>query len=143
MEYLDEHQLFAPRADTPHGLPEDDVHLGTIGWVRVRGLTRDEVADAQRKGERGGWLATERAMVAVGMIMPSLTEAKVGRWQTTGLAGEIERAGNKISELSGLTEGADKAAYESFRDESDAGVRDVPSDATFDDGGGDASPNGQ
>lgn len=142
MEYVNEEELFAPRADTPHGMPEDDVELGKVGWVRVRALTRDEVAAAQQKGERGGWPATERAMVAMGMINPSLTEAKVGRWQMTGLAGEIERAGNKISELSGLTEGAEKAAYESFRNESGAGVRALPSDTARDDGGA-AAPDGQ
>lgn len=133
---MDKEKLLAPRHDTPHGMPEDDVEIPDVGTVRIRGLNRGEVFQTQQiKGVE----AIERRILAVGMIDPELTETEVRQWQRNSPAGEIEPVANAIRNLSGLAEGADKEAYKSVRDESGSGVRALPGDETGDVDGGESA----
>lgn len=129
---MDKAALLAPR------LEEDDVDIPGVGTVRVRGLSRYEVMVSQR-GNKGGTIAVERVMLRYGMVDPILTEDEVAEWQKASPAGEIEPVARRISELSGLRQGADKEAYKSLPGEPDAGVRILPGGEAVDDGGPDAS----
>jgi len=137
---IDREKLLAPRADTATGLPEDDVEVPGMGTVRVRGLSRDEVFGAQET--KGGTAAVERVVLHLAMIDPPLSVADVGRWQKASPAGEIEHVTDRIHELSGMTEDADKQAMLGFRGQSGAGVRALPGDAAGDDGGRAAGEDG-
>ena len=111
-DYLDKSAL------TSQELPEDDVQLA-MGKVRVRGLSRGEVFAMQKSKADGGLKdegAWERRMVSVAMVAPKMTEDEVGDWQRTGTAGgDLESVTEKISELSGLSEGADKSGLPDVR----------------------------
>lgn len=122
---MDKELLFKPR------VTEAEVEIPGVGTVRVRGLTRGQVFAMQQKE---GTAAQERVMLAFGMVDPQVTEAEAGRWQEASPAGELEPVTLRIQELSGLAEGADKAAVQSFRDASDAGVRALPGAEAGDDG---------
>lgn len=123
---MDREALFAPR------LPEDDVEIPGVGTVRVRGLSRIEAMHVQAAN---GAEATERRILALGMVDPALTEADAGRWQKASPAGELEPVTTRIAELSGIDQGAAKSAYKSIRDEPGDGVRVLPGDRVGDDGG--------
>jgi hypothetical protein len=139
---MDKDLLFKPR------LPEADVDLPGVGTVRVRGLSRSEQLLAVKQGDidAAGNVnitrveAIERRMLVFGMVDPQLTDDEVKRWQRAAPGGELEPVTRKIQELSGMLEGADKAAYKSLRGGPEAGIRVLPGDeAGRDDGGGDAS----
>lgn len=106
---MDKELLFKPR------LAEDDVDVPGVGTVRVRGLNRIE---AMQVSSAGGPEAIERRMLAFGMVDPKLTEDEVKEWQRASAAGEMEAVSARIAELSGLSPGAGKETYKSFRDES-------------------------
>lgn len=128
---MDKELLFQPR------LPEDEVPIPGVGTVRVRGLSRWEVLAAQREQSKGAG-AMERVMLRFGLVDPVLTEDEVARWQKSSPAGEIEPVARRIAVLSGIAPGADKEAYKSLHDASDAGVRVLPGAEAIDDGGGPA-----
>lgn len=105
---IDKETLFKPRTT------EDVVELDGIGTIRVRGLTRTEVFMVQQcKGTE----ASERKILSLGVVDPSLTEVEARRWQENSPAGEIEPVVDKIRKLSKLHDGADKESYKSVRDE--------------------------
>lgn len=110
---VDKEALFAPR------LPEDDVEIPGVGTVRVRALSRGEVFGVQKLQ---GTPVIERKILALGMVDPTLTEAEVQRWQDASPGGELDPVVDRIRVLSGLAEGAEKAAVLDFRDEPDGGV---------------------
>jgi len=113
-------------------VPEGTVELEGIGTVRVRGLSRAEVFMTQQcKGVE----ATERKILALGLLDPQMTEAEVKEWQEGSPAGEMEPVAAKIRDLSGLGDKPPKAAMTSFRDDAGPGVRDVPGAEAGDDGG--------
>jgi hypothetical protein len=136
---VDLEKLLAPRADTATGLPEDDVEVASMGTVRVRGLSREEVFETQKAKDTQ---AHERKILRLGMVDPPMTEGQAALWQKVSPAGEIEPVVDKIRALSGLDEGADKS--ELPRDGGRPGdrVRDVPGRATGDDGWPDAPGDG-
>lgn len=109
---MDKEALFALRADTASGQPEDDVEVPGVGTVRVRALSRAEGMLVQ---QANGTDVTERKILAMGMVNPKLSEVDAGRWQKAATAGEMEPVTQRITELSGLGEGAPKS--------------DVPADA--------------
>lgn len=111
---MDKDKLIAPRTDTPSGLPEDDVNIPDVGTVRVRGLSRAEVFEVQQVKGRD---AHERRILTLGLIDPVLTDNEIRQWQANSPAGEIEPVTNKIRDLSGLGDGADKESYKSAGDE--------------------------
>ena len=112
-------------------LPEAEVEIPGKGTIRVRAMTRAEVlkirsavkdeADAiKRQAE------IERKMLAVAVVEPDLTEDDVRRWQEASAAGEIDLVSDKVTELSGMGEGADKEAYVEFEENPDAEFRLPP-----------------
>lgn len=110
---------------------EGTVDIEGVGTVRVRGLTRGEVFQAQQiKGTE----AMERKIVAMGMVDPAMNEDDVKTWQRSSPAGELDAVANKIQELSGLGKGAEKSGMADVRDEPGDGVRVLPSDEAGDDG---------
>lgn len=132
-------RLLARRADTASGLPETHVDVPGMGRVYVRGLNRIEAMHVQ---EANGPEATERRILALGMVDPTLTEAEAGQWQKTSLAGEIEAVSRKIAELSGMLDSSAKAVVKTFRDGPDGGVRAVPGAEAGDDPGPVAAGDG-
>jgi hypothetical protein len=98
-------------------LPEADVDVPGVGTVRVRGLNRAEAMIVQGAS---GPEATERRILALGMVDPPMTEAEVGQWQKASPGGEIEPVSTKIAELSGMLDGAAKEVAKSLRSEPDA-----------------------
>ena len=101
---VDKAALFAPR------LPEADVDVPGVGTIRVRALSR---AEGMRIKDMKGTEATERLILAMGMVDPALTEAEVGQWMKAAPAAEIEPVSLKIAELSGLLDGSAQGAYKS------------------------------
>lgn len=123
---MDKDLLFKAR------LPEDDVDLPGVGIVRVRGLNRDEsiaVAKIVDLADR------ERHMLAIGLVDPRMSVSEVKRWGQAATGGELEKVSRRIGELSGMLEGADKAAYKSDGDGPEPGVRALPGAEVGDDGG--------
>lgn len=114
---FDKDLLFKPR------LPEADVEVPGIGTVRVRALSR---AEAMLVRKADGTAAVERKMLALALVDPVLTESEVGRWQKASIAGELEPVTDKVSELSGMTQGAAKEAYQEFDEDPDAEFRLPP-----------------
>lgn len=112
---MDKEKLLAKRADTPSGLPEDDVEIPDVGTVRVRGLSRDEVFGVQQVKNTA---AQERKIISLGMIDPEMTEIEVFTWQKNSPAGEMEPVADKIRELSGLKEDASKSGVQETGSES-------------------------
>lgn len=107
---MDKEKLIGRRAETESGMPEDTVPVPGLGEVRVRGLNRAEAMIVQRAK---GTEATERVILSLGMVDPTLTEAEAGQWQQNGVAGEIEPVSRRIAELSGMVEGAPKSGLQS------------------------------
>lgn len=132
---MDKDLLFKDR------LPEADVDVPGVGTVRVRGMTRGEVFLVQ-KTDRSDVGAMERKIVATGMVDPELTQADVRRWQDSSPAGEIDLVVDKIRELSGLSDDAEKQAVLAFRDEPGDGVPVLPGAEAVDDGGDPAPGDG-
>jgi hypothetical protein len=102
---FDKELLFKPT------LPEADVVVPGKGTVRVRALTRLEAMSCK---ESEGTAAIERKMLAMAMLDPPMTEGEVKRWQEASAAGEMDVVSNKVSELSGMLPGTDKATYKEF-----------------------------
>ena len=76
-----------------------------VGTVRVRALTRTEVVQCRDK--TGKTIDVE--LIALGMTDPELTKDEAGEWLSTAPAGDYVKVLQAISELSGLSEGADKS----------------------------------
>lgn len=105
-------------ADQPDQPAADDTVPTAAGPVKVRGLSRLEVLDLGGRGK----VDFERRLLALGVVDPALSEDQVAAWQAIpGRAGEIGRVSNRITELSGIGEGAAKAAYKSDGGEPGAG----------------------
>ena len=113
-EYLDKSAL------TSQELAEDDVDLGR-GKVRVRGMSRGETLRLQKAKEAGAIKdagAWERRMVSMCLLQPTMTEIEVGEWQEADPAGgDLQAVTEKIRDLSGLAEGADKSGVQDVRDD--------------------------
>lgn len=120
---FDKEALFKPR------LPEADVDVEGLGTIRVRGLSRAEALQVQ-KLQGSGVAALERAMLALAMVDPKLSEGEVRQWQDAAPAGELEPVTDMVQELSGMAEGAAKEAYKEFEDDSDSEFRVLPGTAT-------------
>jgi hypothetical protein len=118
---VDKELLFKPR------LEEAEVELDGIGTLRIRALSRDEVASARddhtdRNGEVDGQ-SYEHTLVAAAMVDPQLTVDEVGRWAAASPAGELVKVIEAIQELSGLTEDAAKSGVSRNRRERRAAAR--------------------
>lgn len=132
---LNKEQLLWPRADTDSGMPEDDVEIPGMGTVRVRALSRKEALATQVIES-----VSERTahIIALAMVDPRMSVSEVRQWMDVAIAGELEPVDGMIAELSGMTPDAGKAAYKSYGDGSEPGIRSLPGTETVDDSGADA-----
>lgn len=99
---MDKALLFAPR------LAQAEVEIPGVGTVTVRGLSRFEMVGVQKLQEKGV-LVHERAILAMGMVDPAMTEDDVAQWQKASPAAEINEVAKKINELSGIGKAAAKS----------------------------------
>jgi len=89
-------------------LNEEDYELPSVGWIRIRGISRaDFVTANKRYGEDMG--AQERFILSRAVIIPTVTEAIAGQWQQASGISEINKLALRINEISGLNKGADKS----------------------------------
>lgn len=94
-------------------LTEDDYTLPSGRRVRIRALSRATVLRIQTIG-KDNVLKLEAETVAAGLVAPRMTVEQVGQWQAGDTAGgDIGKLMEAIRDLSGLGEGAAKAAYKS------------------------------
>lgn len=107
-------------------LVDDTAKVEThAGVVTVRALTRSEVLRLNTGRELGkiDVAGFERKMVALGMVDPVVTEDDVQQWQDHERAGgALADITDRISELSGLAQGAQKSRVPGAGDRPDAGV---------------------
>lgn len=94
----------------------DDLTLPSGKVVRVRGLSRYELM-YNGKGTDDSRVIEARNVVSC-LVQPKLTIAQVEQWQRNSPAGGDFRAlSEKIRDLSGLGEGADKSSVREVRGE--------------------------
>lgn len=94
-------------------LTESDHVLPSGRRVRIRALSRATVLRIQTIG-KDNVIKLEAETVAAGLVAPPMTVEQVGRWQAADPAGgDIGKLMEAIRDLSGLGEGAAKAAYKS------------------------------
>ena len=102
---IDKETFLKPR------LPEADVDVPDVGTVRVRGLSRQEALSLQSLGDDVS--AMERAVLALGVVVPVLSSDDWDAYYAAAPAGEVAPIVAAIHRLSGLQEGSAKAAYKS------------------------------
>ncbi|GIF71909.1 hypothetical protein [Asanoa siamensis] len=95
-----------------------DVEVEGVGTFTVRGMSRWEVAMANKALEKGGDLEYERFVLARCILDPVMTEGEIGEWQKVAGPLELVTVGNKVNELSGIGKGADKSDLPEDGDES-------------------------
>lgn len=94
----------------------EDLTLPSGKVVRVRGLSRYELM-FNGKGTEDNALIERRNVVSC-LVQPKLTLAQVEAWQRKSVAGgDFKVLSEKIRELSGLGEGADKSDPGPVRDD--------------------------
>jgi hypothetical protein len=93
---------------------EGTVDIAGVGTVRVRGLSRGEVFAIQTVAKTTEEM--ERKTLALALLDPVMTEAEVREWQQNSPAGEMEPVADKVKELSGIGQGADKSGVPAVRD---------------------------
>jgi hypothetical protein len=94
-------------------LTEEDHDLPSGRRVRIRALSRATVLRIQTIG-KDNVVKLEAETIAAGLVAPAMTVEQVGRWQAADAAGgDIGKLMEAIRDLSGLGEGAAKAAYKS------------------------------
>jgi len=120
--------------------PEDDVQLPSGRWVRVRGLTRAEAIKIQTIE---GVHETERFALSRGLLIPQMNEPQIDAWMAHAPAGELNPASNRITELSGMDDGAEKQAVRDFEAGTVSEFRVLPSDQAESNGGGTAPDDEQ
>lgn len=80
--------------------------------VYVRGLTGFEVSLSSKRAG-GDQVEANKIVIAMAMVNPKLTEAEALAWMKNRPAGEMKAVVERIDLLSGLTAGAEGAAYKS------------------------------
>lgn len=78
------------------------------GTVVLRGLTRDEAMLVRAAAENSNQDA-DNEMISLGMVDPKLSVQDVATWARNDSAGVLVAVSAKISELSGMSEGAGKS----------------------------------
>lgn len=106
---MDKELLFKPN------LSEEDVEIPGRGTVRVRTISRAEMHSINLKC-KGNPAEVEWRSIAAGMVDPELSYDEVREWSKAASPGEIQLVMRAIIDLSGLKDGADKEAYQQFRD---------------------------
>lgn len=93
-------------------LGEGEHEIPDVGTVRIRGLSRAVVLEVQALVEVA---AADRKMLVAALVDPAVTEDDVAVWQQNSPPLEIEKLIEAIRELSGMGDGASKAAYKRIR----------------------------
>lgn len=101
MSTVDKDALFS------QAMEERDVAVGTLGTVRVRGLSRVEALSI--KGKDMSPAKMERVLLSMALIEPTMTEEEVGRWQKAAPAGQLNDVQQAILDMSGMTKDAAKS----------------------------------
>lgn len=117
---------------------EDFTIEATGHRVRIRGLSRYETLLAQ-KHLATGQVEFESHMLAYALLEPQLTVAQALQWLKVSAAGELEMLTRRVQQLSGAGGGADVEAYERFRRDAGAGIRNESRADAGPDGGGAAA----
>lgn len=87
-----------------------DVTLPSGRTVQVRGLSRYEYFLAGKTTEGDG-NAFEVQVIKMGMVAPAMTQAQVEKWRKRpGVIADVAAVSNRIRDLSGAGEGADKSS---------------------------------
>ncbi len=94
---------------------EEDYHLPEVGWVRIRGLSRAEFLESDKRYPED-MAARERFVLSRAVLIPKVNEAIAKKWQEASGVQEINLLAMKINEMSGLGKGADKSSVDSVRD---------------------------
>jgi hypothetical protein len=102
---MDKERFLKPR------LREIEVALDGVGTLRVRALNRDEAMRLRDLVEDPA--AAESFVLRAALVDPALTDDEITDWRRACPPDEIETVLEKIFELSGLTEGAQKSGRES------------------------------
>lgn len=74
--------------------------------VIIRGLTRAETGQVR---EAGSIDAGDHVLISCGLVEPKMTPEDVAAWFDNDEAGVLTKLSNRISELSGMVEGAEKS----------------------------------
>lgn len=74
--------------------------------VRLRGLTRAEHLWSGKTDDR---TEMEVRVLTKGLVKPKLTVPQIKEWQSSGSSKSVSEITNRIGELSGLIEGAEKS----------------------------------
>ncbi len=94
-------------------LGQEDVTLPNGKIVRVKGLSSYERQLTLKNAVKGeGEVDTaliERRMIKMGLVQPKLDEKQVEAWMKTASIGSVRAVTDKIRELSGMGEGAEKS----------------------------------
>lgn len=120
---MDKELLFKPR------LEERDVEVAGVGTVRIRALTRDEVADTRERHHHGNdpddldVTGYEDELVSLSLVDPALTPEEVRRWSAAAPAGELVMIMAAIRDLSALGEEAAKSRVRPNRQARRAALR--------------------
>lgn len=114
-------RLFKPRLD------EEELELEGVGTVRIRALSREEVADAREdnvdRKDNVDYTGYEHQLIATSMVDPELTPDEVARWARAAPAGELVKVMDRIRELSKLDEESSKSDIPGNRRQRRAAVR--------------------
>lgn len=94
-------------------LGETVVELDGVGQVRVRALSRTECL--RIRDLKDDQAAMERAIIALGLIEPALTDEDVAAWHEQAVPGEVDTLLTAIQSLSALGEGAAKSGVPAIR----------------------------
>lgn len=99
---MDKESLFKPR------LEERDVEIDGVGTVRVRALSRDELAEVREEyadddGELTDRRGFEYGLVAAALVDPAdMTPEDVALWAKAAPSGEVLKVLGVINNVSGL-----------------------------------------
>lgn len=88
-------------------------HIGGVGTVKVRSLTRGEAL--QVVGVERDKRDLEAQILAWSMVEPAITEEDARLWMDNSPAGELQALTQFITRLSGLSDGAPKSGVPDVR----------------------------
>lgn len=96
-------------------LPRGEVEVPGVGTVALRALSRYELVLAGKGTEDSALI--EARLLSYTLLDPQLSVDEVRQWQRSAPSGEVGLVVDKMRELSGLGEGADKSSVSGPGDE--------------------------
>lgn len=104
--------------DGAAGDDAEDLVLPSGRKVRVRGLSRYEWFLAGKNAPEGDPNLFETQIIAMGLIIPAMTPAQVGRWRRRpGTYPDLSVLSDKIRTMTGVDEGAAKSDIREVREQ--------------------------